>query len=170
MEVVMANRCAEQPSGRQTKGGRTRQTKGGGTRLWCHLFLNMNEVMDHDNFHLASKVTSQLDHISEQAGITIKLRGKGSGNKEGERNKEAIIPLLVSIISDENVAEKFEPAVNLVIQQLQKVEELFRQYCDEERKLGKDIVRTSVWEIREMSKDAATALSGEVCLESTQSL
>ena len=66
--------------------------------------------------------------LSEDSeGIKLRLRGKGSGYKEGPQNKESDEPLHLCISSKN--AEEMKKACLLVDELLNKIHEDYKEYC-----------------------------------------
>lgn len=65
--------------------------------------------------------------INEATGARLRLRGKGSGFKEGYNNVEASDPLMLCVSADD--AGSYERAVRMVREHLEDVHRQYREFC-----------------------------------------
>jgi hypothetical protein len=134
--------------------------KAYGSRLWVHIFLNQRHV----EFDLVKKIIGRggknTRDIAEVTGAKVRVRGRGSGHKEIEGKKEAPVPLMVAVTSEAIDASQFARAVKMMIQKLDEVNGLFRQFCIDQN-LDPALASEDLWKYGEMTKDAELVLHDE---------
>ena len=74
------------------------------------------------------KIIDECKSIWKEEGIKLRLRGKGSGYKEGSENKESEEPLHLCI-STKN-PDEMKKACLLVDELLNKIHEEYKEYCE----------------------------------------
>ena len=74
------------------------------------------------------KIRNECKLSEEGEGIKLRLRGKGSGYKEGPQNKESDEPLHLCISSKN--AEEMKKACLLVDELLEKISDDYKDYCE----------------------------------------
>ena len=74
------------------------------------------------------KIRNECKSSEDGEGIKLRLRGKGSGYKEGPQNKESDEPLHLCISSKN--AEEMKKACLLVDELLNQIREDYKTYCE----------------------------------------
>jgi hypothetical protein len=129
-----------------------------GDRLWCHIFLKKR----HPEFDLVpiliGRAGRNMSEINQATGAKIRVRGRGSRHLEVCGVQEAPVPLMVAITLHGAQRAFFRAAVDMTICQLQHVQVLFVQFC-EQRNLSEAVMGEELWSFGEMSKDAEIVLA-----------
>jgi hypothetical protein len=141
-----------------------------GDRLWCHIFLQKR----HPEFDLVPILIGRsgrhMRDINQATHAKVRVRGRGSGHLELDRKmlnkvtqkmggvQEAPVPLMVAITLQGAQRALFRTAVDMTISQLQHVQVLFVQFC-EQRNLSEALMEEELWSFGEMSKDAEIVLA-----------
>jgi len=101
----------------------------GVSRLWCHIYLHMK----HASFDLVPMLIghsgAHTRHIANSTGAKIRIRGQGSGHKEGHLLQEANVPLMLAVTTGHRNHAGFELAVRMSAELLRKVERRFVIHC-----------------------------------------
>jgi len=82
--------------------------------------------------------------IAEQSGAKLRLRGVGSGFKEGPENRESKDPLMLCVSAQDNAS--YEIAKNLLTEHLESVYAEYREFCAENRMKGRRHVTVNLHE------------------------
>jgi hypothetical protein len=72
--------------------------------------------------------------------------------------READVPLMVAVTSEDGDQAHFRTAVEMTISKLRVLQGLFEQFC-QQRALSESLTRKSLWRFGEMSKDAEIVLA-----------
>mmetsp|Transcript_58184 Transcript_58184/g.138541 ORF Transcript_58184/g.138541 Transcript_58184/m.138541 type:complete len:518 (+) Transcript_58184:141-1694(+) len=103
-------------------------------RYWVHIYLHMNE----EGFDLVPMFIGRsgcnVKKIAEATGAKLRIRGKGSGHKEGPDGEEAPVPLMVAVTTDKTDAEHFREAVRMTLVELQRVSQRFDEFIAKNNK------------------------------------
>jgi len=98
-------------------------------RLWCHLYLRMFAP----GFRLVPKLIghngSNMKRIAATTCTKIRIRGQGSGHREGPEMKEAPVPLMIALTTDGSNFSGFELALQKTLDLLHAVERELLEYC-----------------------------------------
>ena len=133
-----------------------RQMQSQCTKLWCHLFLNK----PHPHFDLVPIMIHWCDCTMHEmclsTNVMIRVRGRGSGYLE-VGNEEAPLPLMVAVISPGNDPVHFKTVVQMTINNLQSLHQLFVEIY-QQRNLSEFLTMESLWRFGEMSKEAEIVL------------
>jgi hypothetical protein len=129
-----------------------------GDRLWCHIFLQKR----HPEFDLVPILIGRsgrhMREINQATDAKVRVRGRGSRHLEVGGVQEAPVPLMVAITLHGAQRALFRTAVDMTISQLQHVQDLFGQFC-EQRNLSEALMGEELWSFGEMSKDAEIVLA-----------
>ena len=99
-------------------------------RLWVHIFLYPR----HEDFDLVPTLIgrngSGTKPIYEKTHCKVRIRGIGSKHYEThECTREAQVPLQVAVTSDKNSIDMFRLAVDMLVDELNVLSELYKRFC-----------------------------------------
>ena len=157
LQAALASSFSEKQGEQPAARPRHRPCAAQGARLWCHIFLNKR----HPDFELVPMLIGRfgcnMREIYEATNAKIRVRGRGSGHKEVEGNKEAPVPLMVAVTSENGQLGKFRTAVEMTIRKLRDIQEMFVQF-GVQRSLGMSLANERLWRFGEMSAGAENIL------------
>ena len=136
-------------------------------RLWVHIYLN-KRVPDFELVPmLIGRFGCNMRNIHQQTCAKVRVRGLGSGHMEVWKKKkksgplkEAPVPLMMAITSVGSHIQHFRKAVELSIDTLQQIQQVFNDFCKQRGFSPAFASRESLWSFGELSDAARMALRG----------
>eukprot|EP00930_Biecheleria_cincta_P040608 TRINITY_DN27817_c0_g1_i1.p1 TRINITY_DN27817_c0_g1~~TRINITY_DN27817_c0_g1_i1.p1 ORF type:complete len:310 (-),score=51.24 TRINITY_DN27817_c0_g1_i1:204-1133(-) len=112
------------------QNARAEKTLSVKNRRCCSIFLRMTAAGFDMVPMIIGKQGSNTRSIAEATGCKVRVRGKGSGHREYSTGREAPVPLMMMITS-ENGNEAFYEAMSRSIDLLSDVEKRYLKHCQQ---------------------------------------
>lgn len=109
-------------------------------RLWCHFYLDEAMVAQQSKelgFDLAKRLIGRggenTKPIFMATGAKIRVRGRGSNQREGQFRREAPVHLMVAVSTERGKNQEFREAFSMTTQLLESVSTQFESMCGDLR-------------------------------------
>ena len=117
----------------QTKTGKWQWPRSP-PKCWVHIFLHPPNDFKMIPMFLG-KHGKNMKQIADETGGKVRVRGRGSGYLEVDGEREAPVPLMVSVSNLQDAPTSFKRAVDMTVELLLMVTSQYKVYCRKEGRL-----------------------------------